>query len=306
MTASVTAVLVGHRDDRGFVQAGFEGLLRAQNALNIDLSIQDHTQHDAALLVQQVEAAAAVSDAVIVHGSRADAAVEDVAARYPEKSFFSAGGHITGPNIWTYALRHYEAAYLAGVLAARTTKSGVVGHLSGVAIPPGLRGRAAFVDGVRATNQDIEVVTGFCGNQDIPALAHEWISAEADRGADVIFTMLNYGRTGAIDACRERGIAQIGNIRDWTLEEPDVFIGSAIADHGWSIERWLEDFVGETLESGRNRQVGLDEPQAVRLARAASISDALNNEIDVRASAIQSGNIKIAERYDGPEFALSV
>jgi hypothetical protein len=50
--------------------------------------------------------------------------------------------------------------------------------------------------------------------------------------ADIIFTMLNAGRYGATEACREGGARQIGNVRDWIALVPDVFIASAIAELG--------------------------------------------------------------------------
>lgn len=51
------------------------------------------------------------------------------------------------------------------------TRSGTVGHLSGHRVRPGLKGRAAFVAGVRHTDPEIRVLTGFCGTQDDNAVA---------------------------------------------------------------------------------------------------------------------------------------
>lgn len=128
--------------------------------------------------------------------------------------------------------------------------------------------------GVRAANSSAQVVTGFCGNQDDPELAARWIEAEAKAGADIVFTMLNYGRSGAIAACRSAGIKQIGNIRDWCAEEPDVFLGSALSRHGWSIRAWTADLLAGRLEPGRNLHPGLEEPAAVGLSLGASVPKA--------------------------------
>lgn len=303
MTLKVRAILVGHRDDRGFVQAGYEGLLRARDELGLDLTVGEHQAHDAAKLAGEVAAVARGADAVIVHGSRADAAIDANAPNFPDVKFFSAGGYAEGPNVWNYALLHYQAAFLGGIAAARLTKTGTVGHLSGVPIAPGKRGRAAFAHGVRFVDPKIRLVTGFCGNQDQPELARKWIEGEIAQGADVIFTMLNYGRIGAIEACRKAGVKQIGNIRDWTKEEPDVFVASAIADHGWSIRRFLADLAAGKVVSGVNVHAGLDVPEAVRLATGPVVEAACGDELRAASAKIVAGEIEIAPAYEGPEFA---
>jgi len=303
MTLTVRAILVGHRDDRGFVQAGYEGLLRAKEELGLNLTIGEHRAHDAAQLAGEVQAAADGADAVIVHGSRADAAIDVNAPKFPDVKFFSAGGYAEGPNVWNYALLHYQAAFLGGIAAARLTKTGVVGHLSGVPIAPGKRGRAAFAHGVRFANPKVRLMTGFCGNQDQPDLARKWIDGEIAQDADVIFTMLNYGRIGAIEACRKAGIKQIGNIRDWTKDQPDVFIASAIADHGWSIRRFLADLAAGNVKSGVNVHAGLDVPEAVCLATGPAVEMACGDEIRAVAAAVTASAIEIAPTYDGVEFA---
>lgn len=303
MTARIALILNGRHNDRGFVQEGYEGALSARDELGFDLEIVEHHRKDAAALEALVEASAARgSDGVIVHGSRADAAVEAVAARHPGCRFLSPGGRAEGQNVWNFAIRHYEAAYLGGVLAGRMTRTGRVAHLSGVFISPGKKGRAAYVAGVRDTVPDVEVLTGFCGDQDDPYLADRWVEAQADAGADIVFTMLNYGRSGAISACRRRGIRQIGNIRDWPAEEPDVFLGSVLSRHGWSIRAWAEDLLADRLVPGQNRHPGLEVPEAVGLSLATDVPADIRDEIEAVRAEIVAGRRQVAVTYDGPEF----
>ncbi len=304
MPARIALILNGRHNDRGFVQEGYEGALRARDELGFDLEIIEFHRKDAAALEDLVAASVARgADGVIVHGSRADAAVEAVAARNPRCRFLSPGGRAEGDNVWNYAIRHFEAAYLGGVLAGRMTRTGTVGHLSGVFISPGKKGRAAYVSGVRDAAPEVQVLTGFCGDQDDPYLADRWMDAQAEAGADIVFTMLNYGRSGAIAACRRRGIRQIGNIRDWTAEDPEVFLGSVLSRHGWSIRAWIEDFLADRLETGRNRHPGLEVPEAVGLSLAADVPMELRAELDAVRADIAAGRRKIALDYDGPEFA---
>jgi len=303
MNADIVLILNGRKNDRGFVQEGYDGAIAACAALGLTLAVIEHASKDPAELQAHTRnAAAGGARGVIVHGSRADAALDAVAPDFPQTPFLSPGGYAMGPNIWNYAVRHYQAAFLAGVAAARLTVTGVVGHLSGVPIAPGKRGRAAYVGGVRHADPSVRIVTGFCGEQDDPALARRWVEAEIAEGVDILFTMLNFGRSGAIEACRAHGIRQIGNIRDWAREEPDVFVASAIAGHGWSIDAWLKDLVAGRLEQGRNAHAGLEVPRAVRLALAEDFPEPLRQEISAVSGDVVAGRIAVPDSYDGPEF----
>ena len=55
---------------------------------------------------------------------------------------------MTGPNLASYEVLQEQSAYLGGVLAALTTRTGVVGHMSGIRVRPGLKGRAEAVAGL--------------------------------------------------------------------------------------------------------------------------------------------------------------
>ena len=54
-----------------------------------------------------------------------------VAAEYPNVRFEHVGGYKTAPNLNTYNARYYEARYLAGLLAGKTSKSGIAGYVAG-------------------------------------------------------------------------------------------------------------------------------------------------------------------------------
>ncbi|MEG3003258.1 MAG: BMP family ABC transporter substrate-binding protein, partial [Comamonas sp.] len=152
-------------------------------------------------------------------GQNNQAAVE-AAARNPKTQFVVTQGAVQAANLSSYDVLQEESAYLAGVLAALTTKTGVVGHMSGIRVPPGLKGRAAYAAGVRDTDPKVKLLT------------HRIAKAQMAAGADVIFTMLNSGRNGVTQACREAGTRQIGNVIDWTAVDSQVFVASAWADVG--------------------------------------------------------------------------
>ena len=235
---------------------------------------------------------------IIAHGGQNNDAAKTVAAEFPDIAFVVTQGNVTGPNLASYEVLQEESAFLAGVLAGLTTKTGVVGHMSGIRVVPGLKGRAGFANGLAHAAPQVKVLTNFSGNQDDSALSKRVALAMADAGADVIFTMLNAGRMGAVDACREKKIAQIGNVFDWIPRAPDVFIGSAIADSGLAVLAAAEDRMNGSFKPGVIRKIGLAVPAAVRLTMADRVPPAIRAKIEETARDIASGKLVGFDRME--------
>ncbi|RZJ03221.1 MAG: BMP family ABC transporter substrate-binding protein, partial [Rubrivivax sp.] len=167
----------------------------------------------------------------------------------------------------------------------------------------GLHARAAWAQGARHVRPDVGIVTCFCGAQDDNELSRRHALAVIAQGADVLYTMLNAGRQGAIDACREKGVPQIGNVIDWCAVHPDVFIASAIADNGRGVLQWLRDATSGKLTAGEVRWLGMEDPQAVRLAMAPGVPAAVRARIDALADELRAGRIVLETEYVGAELA---
>lgn len=299
----IAVALFGPEGRGGFNQAGLAGAERARThspSLQVHWCVPDAPQARAAFLRALCNDGV---DLLIAHGGQGDAPVALVAPQFAATSFAITQGDYLAPNVACYEVLQEQSAFLAGVLAAATTKTGVVAHMSGEKVRPGLKGRAAFADGVRQQNPDVRLVTTFCGNQHDPDLAYRVVMAEADAGADVLFAMIDGGRDGAIRACRERGVAQIGNVFDWTQREPDVFIASAIADSGHCIELAVQDFLAGKLACASKRVVGLEAGQHVRLTLHPRVDAATRALIETFRTRLVSGALEPDTEYHGPELA---
>jgi len=80
-----------------------------------------------------------------------------VAAEYPNVRFEHVGGYKTAPNVNTYNARYYEARYLAGLLAGKTSKSGIAGYVAGFPVPEVVQGINAFTLGMRSVDPKAQV-----------------------------------------------------------------------------------------------------------------------------------------------------
>jgi basic membrane protein A len=211
-------------------------------------------------------------------------------------------GNVIGANLASYEVLQEESAFLAGALAGWATRTGTVGHMSGIRVVPGLKGRAAFAHGVAHANPAVRLLTNFSGNQDDNALSKRIATAMIDGKADIIFTMLNAGRMGAIEACRELGAKQIGNVRDWVVAEPDVFIASAVADSGAAVLRAVEDLIRGAVATNTVVKIGLARPEAVRLTMSATLNEDIRKRVDALARQIEAGEVEVPTTWNGSEF----
>lgn len=301
----IGALFAGKIDDGGFMQAGFGGLKLAEDRLGAKFTfLQGVPPQRDALAKALRDLAADKPDVVIAHGGQNNDAAKLVAAELPGARFVVTQGNVTGPNLSSYEVLQELSAYLAGILAALLTKTGVVAHLSGIKFASSLKARAAYANGVADANAKVRLLTCFSGSMDDAALAKRATIALAGEGADIVFTMLNAARGGAIEGCREKKIKQIGNVVDWTSRVPDVFDGSAIADAGLAVFSAAREIVDGSFKPGVIRPIGLEDPEAVRLALSRRVPDEVRAQIVTESLDVFSDPASVSTEWSGPEFTL--
>lgn len=300
----IAVFFVGEVDDRGFNASALAGVEAARHLGLADLSVVRGVPYDQAVIRNSLRETLSGVEGLIFVGGQGNLAVPEAAAEYRDHHFAIVQGAHLGDNLASYDVRQEDSAFLAGVLAARISETGTVAHLSGHRVKPGLKGRAAFVGGVRHVAPDMPVLTGFCGTQDDSDVTHQWASAQADTGADVLFTMLNGARDGAIAACRDKGMRQIGNALDWTKMIPDIFCASALAQIDRAVIRAITDMVAGHVPE-HIVEMGLAEgDDSVGLSLHPDLEKGHRDAIEAAAAQIASRKLTVPVKYNGPEFTL--
>lgn len=302
----VSILIPGKHIDGGFMEAAFRGYTQVREKLPVDVDYISEVSatSDVKVLTDAMRALAEKGpDMIIGHGGQCNVPAQTIAKEFPDIRFVVIQGNVKGDNLSSYVVLQEESAWLAGALAGLTTKSDVVGHISGAWPNPGLIGRAAFYDGLMYTNPDAKFLTWFTGNLDDKEINRAAAEAEIKYGADVIYTMLNSGRAGVIDQIKSTNgaVRHIGNVSDWTKVDKS-FIGSAVADSSVAIFNAVKDLVDGKWKANEVLSIGLEEESVVRLAMASDVPKDIQDKIKDLAAKLEKGEITIKTTYAGQEF----
>ena len=95
---------------------------------------------------------------------------------------------------------------------------------------------------------------------------------------------------------------EFGNVRDFTQDDPKIFVGSAVADSGAAAFDAVKDFVQGDFKADTTHRIGLEDPEAVRLTLAEDVPEDVRNKIKQLTSDIVAKKITVSVEYSGPEF----
>ena len=150
-----------------------------------------------------------------------------VAKRFPKVKFEHATGYKRSKNLATYAARFYEGRAVAGVIAARMTKSNTIGYIGSFPIPEVVRGINAFTLSLRKVNPKATVKVVWVNTWYDPGKEGDAAKALIDQGADVI--LQHTDSPAALQVAEKRGVWAVGQASDMTKFGPKAHL-TAIVD----------------------------------------------------------------------------
>lgn len=199
---------IGGKDDRSFNAAAWEGMQRA--AKDFPIVLRDVEPGNPTSIEPAMRAFAESGyDLIIGIGFAQAPIMEQVAKDYPNINFAIVDGVSQLPNVASLVFKEHEGSYLVGMIAARTSKTGVLGFVGGMDIPLIHRFETGYEEGARAVNPNIRVIDNYVGVTDAawnnPGKGKELALAQIGKGADVIFTAAGNSGLGAFDAVEQAG-----------------------------------------------------------------------------------------------------
>ncbi len=230
-TALRVALLTpGPISDQAWNGGAYEGLQRIKDSLGAKIShIQTKTpaEFDENFRLYGEQG----YSLVFGHGFEYQDAAQRVGPDFPKTVYVTTTGNRTGPNIAGLEFAFEDGAYLAGIIAGATSRSGIIGVIGGQEFPPVKRSFAAFEAGARSVNPSVKVITSYIGNWDDASAGKEQALAQIGRGVDVIFQNADAAGLGIFQAAREsKGVRVFGSNRDQNSIAPEVVLGSVVID----------------------------------------------------------------------------
>jgi len=159
-----------------------------------------------------------------------------VAKKYPDVKFEHATGFKRAENVATYAGRFYQGRYICGQIAAKVSKSGVVGYIGSFPIPEVVSGINAFMLGAQSVRPDMKVKIVWVNSWFDPGKEADAAKALLDQGADIIAQHTD--SPAAMQVAAERGAYAFGQDSDMIKFGPKAQLTAIINDWaGYYIER---------------------------------------------------------------------
>lgn len=193
-SSSVKAAIVtdiGGVDDRSFNQSAWEGLtawgeeqgFKKGNGYDY---FQSASESD---YVTNLDSAVSGGYNLIFGiGFALESAIAEVAPNHTDTHYVIVDSVVPDlDNVVSVGFADHQASYLAGVAAAKSTKSnhvGFIGGMEGVVID---RFEAGFVAGAKSVNPDIKITIDYAGSFGDAAKGQTLAAAQYAAGADVIF-----------------------------------------------------------------------------------------------------------------------
>ncbi len=255
---SVALALNGSTNDGGWNASGYNSLMVLAEKYGAEVSYTEEVSQSDMEEVFRGYAELGF-DIMVGHGSQFTDAITNVAPSYPDQHFIIINGNDPAfDNVSCVQLANEHTGFLMGSFAALMTKSGTVGFIGGMDIPPITLGMKGFEAGAKFINPDIEVLSTIIGNAQDAAMAKETASAFIDAGADILGHVANNAGLGVIEATQERQIRAIGSMIDQYDIAPDTVMVSVLNNNELMYDYFYARYVDGSLEQ-KVYKVGLGE-----------------------------------------------
>ena len=238
---TLALVVAGTFGDRSFYDSSKEGVDRLAKDLGVKVTTiecnnENHTP--------QMRNAADKNQIVVCVGWEFYD-IETVAPDYPDVRFIWIDNATSEPiaNVLNITYAQNEGSFLAGYVAAATSKSGVIGAVGGEDSDTINDFIVGYRQGAKYYDPDIRVETNYTGSYDDAALGKECAIALHDKGADVIFQIASAAGAGVFEAAKEYGFYAIGVDSDQKYIAPEQIICSMRKEVGQSIYTAVEALV---------------------------------------------------------------
>ncbi|NTU91020.1 MAG: BMP family ABC transporter substrate-binding protein [Chlorobiaceae bacterium] len=299
---------VGGRGDKSFNDAAYNGLELAKKKLGIEFDYIE-PQGEGADREAALRQMAADPDVKMIVGVGLlfTDDITAIAREFPDKKFVcidynpQPGAEIP-TNLSGIVFEEKKGSFLAGAIAALTSKTGTIGFIGGMDSNIIRKFESGYTEGAKFVKPDIRVVSGFVGMTgsafNDPAKGKELALGQFSRGADIIYQAAGASGLGVIEAARETGKYVICTDMDQEYLAPGRVLTSMTKSVDKAVLATVEDGMHDKFQGGKQRVFGLDgrfTDYVYNDRNASLVGDATHERVEQIRSDILSGKIKVSE-----------
>jgi basic membrane protein A len=279
---------LGGKFDKSFNEASYNGAEKFKTESGIEyveFEISNDAQREQALLRFAEEG----RNPIVMAGFSWAAALEKVAAEFPDTKFAIIDMVVDKPNVRSVVYKEQEGSYLVGMLAAMAAQSKKVGFVGGMDIPLIRKFACGYIGGAKAAGAT-DVFEAYTGDTPAawndPTRGGEIAQSQIGQGADVIYHAAGGTGVGVLQKAADMGKLGIGvdsnqnymhpgKVLTSMLKRVDVAVYNAFNDAkagsftaGINVLGLAEDGVGYALDEHNRALVTPEMEAAVEKAKA--------------------------------------
>lgn len=287
---------LGGKFDKSFNEAAYNGAEKFKAEAGIEyreFEIQNDSQREQALRRFAKDG----NNPIVMAGFSWAAALEKVAAEYPDTDFAIIDMVVDKPNVRSVVYNEHEGSYLVGIMAAMASESKKVGFIGGMDIPLIRKFGCGYVGGAKAAGAT-DVFQNMTGDTPAawndPTKGGEIAKSQIEQGADVIYAAAGGTGIGVLQAAADAGKLGIGvdsnqnglqpgKVLTSMLKRVDVAVYNAFNDakndsftYGFNVLGLKEGGVDYAMDDNNKPLVSQEMVDAVEKAKADIISGAVS------------------------------
>lgn len=193
----------GQKTDMAFIEMAHRGADQARKELGIKFDEYDITSDTSRESKLRAIAGSGPSEIVAV-GFENVLPVSHLAPLFPHVHFIVIDGKVPGelPNVQSILFRDEEGAFLVGMLAAESTKTGIIGFIGGMDVPLIRNFASGYEQGAHYVNKDVKILQSMIGDTreawNNPERAGELARLQYVQNADIIFAAAGGSSLGVL------------------------------------------------------------------------------------------------------------
>lgn len=267
--SNVAILINGNRGDKAFFDSAANAAVMIKD-LGCTSKVVEMTYDETKWMPTLIDFSEDASyDTIIVGTWQMAEKLHQVAPDYPDKKYiiFDSAVDYELPgmeNVYSIEYMQNECSFLAGAVAALSTKTGTIGFVGGMenyVINDFLLG---YIQGAKHVNPGIKINIAYIGSFNDSARAKELTLAQINQKADVVYQVASTAGLGVIDACLEKGKWAIGvdgdqaeAFRENDPDKANIILTSALKRVDESLYRAMKLQVEGDIQYGQRVVMGL-------------------------------------------------